>query len=49
MVYAGVDMEEEADGFSILEVNGTPSGRGIFEACGVDVAGEVVECVVKGD
>jgi tetrahydromethanopterin:alpha-L-glutamate ligase len=46
-VYAGVDLVEGPDGLSILEVNGTPSGRGIFEACGVDVTREVVECVVK--
>ncbi|NIA03511.1 MAG: RimK family alpha-L-glutamate ligase [Nitrospirae bacterium] len=48
-VYAGVDLIEGPDGLSILEVNGTPSGRGIFEACGVDVAGEVVQCVVGRD
>ena len=45
-VYAGVDLVEGPEGLSILEVNGTPSGRGIFEACGVDVAKEIVEYIV---
>ena len=45
-VYAGVDLIEGEDGLQILEVNGTPSGRGIYEACGVDVAQDIVKCVV---
>ena len=35
-VYAGVDIIE-GDRDYIIEINGTPSGKGIFEACGVDV------------
>lgn len=46
-VYAGVDLIEGPDGLSILEVNCKPGGRGIFEACGVDVTRAIVQCVVK--
>jgi tetrahydromethanopterin:alpha-L-glutamate ligase len=46
-VYAGVDLIEGREGLSILEVNGTPSGRGIFEACGIDVAQKVVQYVLQ--
>ncbi|MCL7413581.1 MAG: RimK family alpha-L-glutamate ligase [ANME-2 cluster archaeon] len=45
-VYAGVDLIEGEEGLSILEVNGTPSGRGIFEACGIDVTTDVVRYVM---
>ena len=45
-VYAGVDLIEGEDGLLILEVNGTPSGRGIYEACGVNVAQDIVNCVL---
>ena len=45
-VYAGVDLIEGEDGLQILEVNGTPSGRGLYEACGVDVAQDIVKCVL---
>jgi tetrahydromethanopterin:alpha-L-glutamate ligase len=45
-VYAGVDLIEGEDGLQILEVNGTPSGRGIYEACGVNVAQDIVKCVL---
>lgn len=41
--FAGVDLAETEDGFAILEVNGTPSGKGIFDACGVDVTKNIVE------
>ncbi|NJD77644.1 MAG: RimK family alpha-L-glutamate ligase [Candidatus Methanoperedens sp.] len=36
-VYAGVDIIE-GDRDYVIEINGTPSGKGIFEASGVDVA-----------
>jgi tetrahydromethanopterin:alpha-L-glutamate ligase len=36
-VYCGVDLLETAQGLCVIEVNGTPSGKGIFEALGVDV------------
>jgi len=45
-VYAGVDLIEGEDGLQILEVNGTPSIRGIYEACGVNVAQDIVKCVL---
>jgi tetrahydromethanopterin:alpha-L-glutamate ligase len=43
-VYAGVDIIE-GDRDYVLEINGTPSGKGIFEACGVDVTGGIAEYV----
>jgi tetrahydromethanopterin:alpha-L-glutamate ligase len=46
--FAGVDIAETDDGFLILEVNGTPSGKGIYEACGVDVTGDIVDYVIWG-
>jgi len=46
-VYAGVDLIEAKDGLSILEVNGTPSGKGIYDACGVDVTHDIVRYVVE--
>jgi len=45
-LYAGVDLIEGEDGLQILEVNGTPSIRGIYEACGVNVAQDIVKCVL---
>ena len=45
-VYAGVDLIEGEDGVQILEVNGTPSIRGIYEACGVNLAQDIVKCVL---
>ncbi len=36
-VYAGVDIIE-GDRDYVIEINGTPSGKGIFEASGIDVA-----------
>jgi tetrahydromethanopterin:alpha-L-glutamate ligase len=39
-IYAGVDIIE---GDYVIEINGTPSGKGIFEACGVDVTIKIVE------
>jgi tetrahydromethanopterin:alpha-L-glutamate ligase len=39
-VYAGVDIIE---GDYAIEINGTPSGKGIFEACGVDVTRMIAE------
>lgn len=40
--YAGVDIIE-GDRPYVLEINGTPSGKGIFEACGVDVTIGITE------
>ncbi len=41
-VYAGVDIIE-GDRDYVIEINGTPSGKGIFEACGVDVTIKIAE------
>jgi len=41
--YAGVDLLEDGDGPVVLEVNGTPLFRGIFEATGRDMAIDIVE------
>lgn len=46
-VYAGVDLIEAKEGLSVLEVNGTPSGKGIYDACGVDVTHDIVRFVVE--
>ncbi len=52
-VYCGVDLLETEHGLTVIEVNGTPSGKGIFEALGVDVtraiAGYVHQnCYLRG-
>lgn len=39
-VFAGVDIIE-GDVPYVLEINGTPSGKGIFDACGTDVTVEI--------
>ncbi|MDW7727519.1 MAG: RimK family alpha-L-glutamate ligase [Candidatus Methanoperedens sp.] len=43
-VFAGVDIIE-GDRSYVLEINGTPSGKGIFESCRVDVAPAIAEYV----
>jgi len=45
-VYAGVDIIE-GDRDYVIEINGTPSGKGIFEACGVDVTLKIAEYLVE--
>jgi tetrahydromethanopterin:alpha-L-glutamate ligase len=40
--YAGVDMLETSDGYTVLEVNGTPRWEGILQATGRDMADEIV-------
>jgi tetrahydromethanopterin:alpha-L-glutamate ligase len=40
-VYGGVDLLETSDGLKVIEVNGTPSGKGIYDALGVDVTGAI--------
>jgi tetrahydromethanopterin:alpha-L-glutamate ligase len=44
-VYCGVDLLETGRGLSVIEVNGTPSGKGIFEALGVDVTRAIASYV----
>lgn len=43
--FAGVDIIE-GDVPYVIEINGTPSGKGIFEACGVDVTIGITECLL---
>jgi tetrahydromethanopterin:alpha-L-glutamate ligase len=40
--FAGVDLLEGEEGLVVLEINGTPSGKGINRACGVDVTEAIV-------
>ncbi|MCX6678597.1 MAG: RimK family alpha-L-glutamate ligase [Methanothrix sp.] len=52
-VYCGVDLLETAHGLFVIEVNGTPSGKGIFQALGVDVTQAIAEhvhqnCYLRG-
>jgi tetrahydromethanopterin:alpha-L-glutamate ligase len=45
--YAGVDIIE-GDKPYVIEINGTPSGKGIFEATGVDVTAAIAEYLLDG-
>ena len=52
-VYCGVDLLETGRGLTVIEVNGTPSGKGIFEALGVDVTAAIAgyvhqNCYLRG-
>ncbi|MDO9517361.1 MAG: tetrahydromethanopterin:alpha-L-glutamate ligase [Methanosarcinaceae archaeon] len=47
-VFAGVDIIEGAKGPVILEVNGTPSGAGIYEAWGINAAEHIIDYVTTG-
>jgi tetrahydromethanopterin:alpha-L-glutamate ligase len=52
-VYCGVDLLETEKELMVIEVNGTPSGKGIFEALGVDVTAAIAEyahqnCYLRG-
>ena len=44
-VFAGVDLIEGQNGTMVLEVNGTPSGAGIYSSCGVNVAGHILDYI----
>ncbi len=46
-VYSGVDLLETSEGLKVIEVNGTPSGKGIFEALGVDVTEAIADHATK--
>ncbi len=46
-VYCGVDMLETDEGLVVIEVNGTPSGKGIYDALGIDVTDAIAEFVLK--
>ena len=45
--FAGVDLIEGEEGLLVLEVNGTPSGKGINQACGIDVTEKIVDRLFK--
>lgn len=45
-IYCGVDLLETSEGLKVIEVNGTPSGKGIFEALGVDVTEAIVRHII---
>lgn len=44
-VYCGVDLLETRSGYAVIEVNGTPSGKGIFEALNIDVTEDIARIV----
>jgi tetrahydromethanopterin:alpha-L-glutamate ligase len=44
-IYCGVDLLESKDGLTTIEVNGTPSGKGIYEALGIDVTEAIAQHV----
>jgi tetrahydromethanopterin:alpha-L-glutamate ligase len=46
-IYSGVDLMETSDGLKVIEVNGTPSGKGIFEALGIDVTEVIAQVFLQ--
>jgi tetrahydromethanopterin:alpha-L-glutamate ligase len=46
-LYSGVDLLETPDGVVVIEVNGTPSGRGLFQALKVDVTEAIADLVLE--
>lgn len=46
-IYAGVDIIEGQDSCMLLEINGTPSGAGIYRAWGINVADHIVKAVME--
>jgi tetrahydromethanopterin:alpha-L-glutamate ligase len=46
-IYAGVDIIEGPGGSMLLEINGTPSGAGIYRAWGINVADHIVKAVIE--
>lgn len=45
-VYSGVDLLETSEGLKVIEVNGTPSGKGIYDALGVNVTEAIANYVI---
>ena len=41
--YCGVDLLETRQGLTVIEVNGTPSGKGIYETLGLDVTEAIAD------
>ncbi len=46
-LYSGVDLLETPEGPMVIEVNGTPSGKGIFSCHGIDVGKRIAREVVS--
>lgn len=46
-VYSGVDLIETVEGLKVLEVNGTPSGWGVYQAWGIDAGGMIAEHILE--
>jgi len=46
-IYSGVDLLETKDGLKVIEVNGTPSGMGIYQALGIDVTRVIADVVLE--
>jgi len=44
--YAGVDLIRSKEGTKVLEINSNPGFKGITEATGADVAGEIIDYMV---
>ena len=44
--FAGVDLIEGEDSLILLEVNATPSGKGIKLACGIDVTERIIDLLL---
>lgn len=44
--YCGIDILESSEGLKVIEVNGTPSGKGLFSALGVDVGDMIARHVL---
>jgi len=45
--FAGVDLIEGEEGLCLLEVNATPSGKGIKLACGIDVTERIIDLLFE--
>ena len=45
-VYSGVDLLETSGGLKVIEVNGTPSGKGIYDALGTDVTEAIANHII---
>lgn len=46
-IYCGVDLLETTEGLKVIEVNGTPSGKGIYEALGLNVTNAIADYVIR--
>ncbi|MBN1134433.1 MAG: RimK family alpha-L-glutamate ligase [Methanosarcinaceae archaeon] len=46
-VFAGVDIIEGPDDATILEVNGTPSGEGVYKAWGINAAEHIIDYITS--